>query len=150
MDTTTTTLPPRADGPEAAPHNGRRPFAGLFSDLWRETTTLVRDEAELAKADLSEKVSHVANAAGSLAVGGAIAFAGFLVLLWAAVIALAAVLPPDAGPWLAPLIVGALVLAIGLIALSSGRRRLRAYELAPRRSAESLRRDQRMVQEHLQ
>ena len=36
-----------------------RTLMGLFADLWRETHTLVRDEAQLAKAELSEKVSRL-------------------------------------------------------------------------------------------
>jgi hypothetical protein len=126
-----------------------RSLAGLFSDLWRETTTLVHDEAELAKADMSEKVSLAVSGARSMAVGGAIAFAGFLVLLLAAVNALAQVLPPENAQWLSPLIVGAVVLVIGFIALSSGRRHLQAENLTPQRTLDSLRRDREVAKEHL-
>ena len=42
--------PPRPEG---------RSLIALFSDLWRETSTLVHKEAELAKAEMSEKVSQV-------------------------------------------------------------------------------------------
>lgn len=128
----------------------RRSVAGLFSDLWRETTTLVHEEAELAKADISEKAGQAMHAAGAVAAGGAIAFAGFIILLLAATNALAPLLPPESAAWLAPLIVGGVVLAIGLVALSSGRHKLRAGSLKPERSAQSLRRDQHMVKEHLQ
>ena len=55
-----------------------RSLASLFSDLWRETATLFRDEAELAKAEMSEKVSQVQTGAASLAIGGAVLYAGFL------------------------------------------------------------------------
>lgn len=149
------TLPPagRTNGRDrdgAAARHDRRSVAGLFSDLWRETTTLVHEEAELAKADMSEKVSQALRAGGAIAVGGAIAFAGFLVLLLAAVSALAPLLPPEHAAWLAPLIVGGVVLIVGLIALSGGRRRLDASNLKPSRSMASLARDRRMVEEHLQ
>ena len=39
---------PRAEG---------RPLSALFSDLRRETSTLAHQDAELAKAELDEKVS---------------------------------------------------------------------------------------------
>jgi len=129
--------------------NGR-PLAGLFSDLWRETTTLVQDELELAKADLTDKVTQAGRGVSAIAVGGAILFAGFLVLLFAAVGALQIMLPEDMAPWLAPLIVGAVVAIIGAISLSNGRRKLKAENLAPTRTLDSLRRDRDVAKEHLQ
>lgn len=134
----------RAVGPD------RRSFSGLFSDLWRETTTLVQEEAALAKADVSEKVTEAVHATGAIAVGGGIAFAGFLMLLLAASNALMLMLPIDIAPWLAPLIVGAVVIAIGLMALASGRSKLKAGNLKPTRSMASLRQDGKLVKEHLQ
>lgn len=137
---------PRHDGDAA----DRRSLPSLFSDLLRHTTTLLHEEVELAKADVSEKAREAARATGAMAIGGAIAFAGFVVLLFAAAAALAPLLPPDVQLWLAPLIVGAIVLVIGLIALSSGRAKLKAADLRPSRTMDSLRTDQRMVKEHLQ
>ena len=130
--------------------NGRRPLAGLFSDLWRETTTLVHDEVELAKADISDKVTQAGRGVGAVAAGGAVLFAGFIVLLFAAVGALEMVLPPQQAPWLAPLIVGAVVTLIGASALSSGKKKLQAENLKPTRSIDSLRRDRDVAKEHLQ
>jgi drug/metabolite transporter (DMT)-like permease len=127
----------------------RRSVAGLVSDLWRDTTTLLRQEAELAKAELSEKISQVQTGVGALAIGGAIVFAGFLVLLSAAVAGLAQVLPPDIAPWLAPLIIGVVVLIVGFIAVAKGRKELKTSNLAPNRAAESLRRDAQLAREHL-
>ena len=129
--------------------NGR-PLAGLLSDLWRETTTLVHDEVELAKADITEKVTQAGRGVGAVATGGAVLFAGFLVLLGAAVGALMRVLPPDLAPWLAPLIVGAVVAIIGAVMLSGGLKKLKAENLRPDRTLESLRRDRDLAKEHLQ
>jgi hypothetical protein len=134
---------------DARAANGRRPLAGLFSDLWRETTTLVQDEVALAKADLSDKVAQAGRGVGAVAAGGAVLFAGFLVLLFAAVGALEMVLPPEQAPWLAPLIVGAVVTIIGAVALSSGRKKLQAENLKPARTLDSLRRDRDFAKEHL-
>jgi hypothetical protein len=134
---------PRGDQPEG------RTLLGLFSDLWRETTTLVHEEAELAKAELSEKVSQVTTGAGEIAAGGAILFAGFIVLLFAAVGALELMLPTEHSIWLAPLIVGLVVMIIGYIALSRGKKQMQAESLAPRRTMESLKRDARLAKEHV-
>ena len=126
-----------------------RSLLSLFSDLWRETTTLVHEEAELAKAELSEKVSQVTTGAGEIAAGGAILFAGFIVLLFAAVGALQLMLDSEHAIWLAPLIVGLVVMIIGYIALSRGRKQLKAESLAPQRTLESLKRDARLAKEHV-
>ena len=142
---------PSASGNGATPAaTVHRPIAGLFSDLWRETTTLVHDEMELAKVELTQRVSDAGRGAGAVAIGGAIVFAGVLVLLGAAVAALWMVLPPELAPWLSPLIVGAIVCIVGAIALRSGQQRLKAQNLAPRRTLESLRQDRQLAREHLQ
>jgi hypothetical protein len=143
-----TTLERRAEGRGGAAQ-GERTLVSLFMDLWRETSTLVHDEVELARAEVSEKVNQVGSGIAGVAVAGAILFGGFLLLLGAAVNGLALVLPPDAAPWLAPLIVGAIVMLVGLIALSRARAHLQARNLKPERTLESLRRDRDLVKEHV-
>ena len=125
-----------------------RSLVGLFSDLWRETQTLVHQEAQLAKAELSQKVSQVATGAGEIAGGGLILFAGFLVLLFAAVGALQLLIDSEHSVWLAPLIVGVIVMIVGYVLLSRGRKQLQAESLAPERTIESLQRDARLAKEH--
>jgi hypothetical protein len=131
------------------PHPEARSLAGLFADLWRNTSLLFREEAELAKAEISEKVSQVGTGIAALAVGGAIVFSGFLVLLAAAVNGLALVLQTEHAVWLAPLIVGVVVLIAGLAILAKGRSDLKTSNLKPSRTAQSLRRDSELAKEHL-
>jgi hypothetical protein len=133
---------------DTPPREGRSLIA-LFSDLWRETSTLVHEEAELAKAEMSEKVSQVGTGVAAIAIGGAIVFAGFIVLLLAAVNALELMLPPEHADWLAPLIIGLAVIVIGFIALAAGRHELKAGNLRPERTMQSLRRDGELVKEHV-
>jgi hypothetical protein len=125
-----------------------RTVGTLFAELLRETTTLVHEEAELAKADLNEKVNQITTGAGSIAAGGAVLFAGFIVLLIAASNALAMVLPIELAPWLAPLIVALVVMLIGFAMYAGGKKKLEVRNLKPSRSMESLRRDGRLVKEH--
>ena len=139
---------PQQDIPEQDYARGRS-LIGLFSDLWRETQTLVHQEAELAKAEISEKVSQVTTGAGELAAGGAILFAGFIVLLFAAVGALALMLPTEHAMWLAPLIVGLIVMIVGYIVFARGRKQMKAESLAPQRTLESLQQDARLAKEHV-
>ena len=130
---------PQADG---------RPLMGLFSDLWRETSTLVHDEAELAKVELSEKVSQMGTGAAQMAVAGGVLFAGFLVLLFAAVGALDLLIDSPQAAWLAPLIVGAAVMIVGYILLKRGQHHVKPANLAPERTLQSLRDDARLAKEH--
>lgn len=125
-----------------------RSLTGLLSDLWRESLALVRCETELAKAELARKVDEARTGLAALAMGGAVCFACFMVLLWAAVTALREAMP-DRPLWMAPLIVGAVVLVIGLLMLAQGRNRLKADKLTPARTAASLRRDGEFAREHL-
>jgi hypothetical protein len=128
---------------------GGRSLARLFADLWRETFTLVREEAELAKAEISEKVTRVETGVASLAIGGAVLFAGLLVLLDAAVAGLHQALPPAYADWLAPLIIGAAVAVVGLVVLAVARRNLRTSNLKPSRTLQSLRTDAQLARGHL-
>ena len=82
------------DGPdvfEARP-KADRSITTLLSDLASETILLIRQEMALFKAELSEKFSRIGQGAGALGAGALIAFSGWLVLLAAAVLGLAAVL----------------------------------------------------------
>jgi hypothetical protein len=134
---------------EKRPLGENRSLIALFSDLFRETSTLVHQEAELAKAEISEKVSEVGKGIAEIAVGGAIIFAGFIVLLFAAANGLAMMLPPEHAGWLAPLIVGLAVMVLGFIALAMGKRELSADRLKPSRTIDSLQRDTQLVKEHV-
>jgi xanthine/uracil permease len=92
----------------------------------------------------------VATGAGEIAAGGAVLFAGFIVLLFAAVGALELMLDTEHSVWLAPLLVGLVVMIIGYILLSRGRKQMKAESLAPERTLESLQRDARLAKEHAQ
>ena len=154
MDTTAPRIPPSFDRPrererEQRPPGENRSLIALFSDLFRETSTLVHQEAQLAKAEMSEKVSEVGKGVAAIAIGGAIIFAGFIVLLFAASNGLALMLPPEHADWLAPLIVGLAVMVLGFIALATGKHELSTSNLKPSRTMESLRRDTELVKEHV-
>ena len=73
----------------------------------------------------------------SLAVGGFIAYAGFLVLLAAAVVGLSYYM----WVWLAALIVGVVVALIGTIMFVGGLGRLRDIDPAPQQTIETLKED---------
>jgi predicted phage tail protein len=119
--------------------------AGLFRQLFDEVATLFRKEIALAKAELSEAVSEAKLAAISIASGGAVLFAGFLVLLAAAVLGLAHVV----SDWLAALIVGGIVAAIGFVMVQSGKQKMETSTFKPERTQDALRKDKEMVERRM-
>ena len=123
-----------------------RSLGDLFSDLSRETTTLVRQEVQLAKAELTQSASEAARGIGMLVAGGAVAYAGLLFLLLAVVYGLI-----EAGwdPWLSALVVGVVVVAIGAILVLRARESLKPANLAPRRTVETLKEDQEWAKEQI-
>jgi hypothetical protein len=126
-----------------------RPLVGLFSDLWRYTTELIREEGMLATAEMSRKASQVGSGVGWAGAGAAITLSGLILLLAAAAVFIARFLPPDVAGWLAPLLVGGFVFIVGLLVLAKARSDLKAENLAPRRTAHSLRQDVELAKEHL-
>jgi len=128
--------------PAAEPHRSERSITALLSNLANETAILVRQEVALLRAELNEKLTRTGRGAGALAAGGLIVFSGWLALLAAAVLGLSDVV----APWLAALIVGLVVLALGVGLLLFGKSRL---DLVPRRSFQSLREDTAWIREQL-
>lgn len=133
--------------PEGTPRSAQaeRPLTALLSDLATETTTLVRKEVELARAEVSEKVGQATAGAVSLAAGGMVALLGLIFLLLAAVYGLSRVMPD----WAAALVVGGVVTVIGVVMLLAGKRKLSATSLQPERTLESLREDKDWAQSQL-
>jgi drug/metabolite transporter (DMT)-like permease len=128
-------------------HSDDRSLKELLSDLTNSVTTLFRKEIELARAEMSEKVSQASIAAGSIAAGGVLALAALIVLLQALVIALAEL---GLAPALSALIVGGVVAIIAFALIYKGMNDLKASSLAPTRTVEALRRDAHLVKEQVQ
>ncbi len=111
-----------------------RSLGELFGDLAGQTGLLVREEVALAKAELTQSATRAGKEIGVLVIGGAVAYAGLLALLAAAILALATALPA----WLAALIVGLVVVGLGAALLQRGRAALAHLDLAPRQTMATL------------
>ncbi len=118
--------------------SGERSLGELFGDLSRETSTLVRQEVTLAKAELTQTATQVGKDVSVLAVGGAIAYAGLLALLAAVVLGLVAFGLPA---WLSALIVGVVVAGGGYALVRQGLSALKGVNMAPRQTMETLTED---------
>lgn len=126
--------------------NQDKPLSSLIADLSRETSTLVRDEVQLAKAELNQKIDQVTNGAIAVITGAFVVLAGLLSLLYAAIVVLADLLSPlTTEPWVSPLIIGVVLALVGFLILRSGRKRLSSEGLKPKRTLGSLRRNREIL-----
>lgn len=123
-----------------------RSLGDLFAELTHETSTLVRQEVELARVELSQKVSRVGKDAASLAAGGALACAGLLAIVAAVILGLG-----EAGLpwWLSALLVGVVIGGIGYLLVERARSAIKQADLAPRRTAETLKENREWAKEQL-
>ena len=102
----------RAPTPPPAPEDAST--GQLIGQLTEQISRLVRDEARLAQAEVTQKAKRLGVGAGLFGGAGLLAFFGLAVLIATAVLALALVLPA----WLAALIVAVVLFAIaGVLAL---------------------------------
>lgn len=129
------------DMPSHEPSLGR-----LFVDLSDDLSRLVHQELALAKAEMLENLDHGRQGATLMATGGMVAFAGLLVLLAFAVIALGNAIDSY---WLSALIIGALVIILGLMLFFSGKGKLDKMNLIPEKTINSIERDAKMAKEKL-
>jgi hypothetical protein len=123
-----------------------RSLGDLFSDLSRETTTLVRKEVQLAKAELTQSATEAARGIGMLVAGGTVAYAGLLFLLLAIVFGLIEV---GWDPWVSAFVVGLVVVAIGAILVLRARESLKPANLAPQKTVETLKEDAAWAKEQI-
>jgi uncharacterized membrane protein YqjE len=114
-----------------------RSLGDLFTELTSEMTTLVRQEVDLAKEEMSRKAANVGKDVGFLAAGAAVGYAGLLAIVAAVVIIVAHVMPW----WLAALIVGLVVAGIGGFLVYRGLQNLKSVSLAPTATLETLKED---------
>ncbi len=115
-----------------------RSLGELFGDLAQNTGTLVRQEVELAKTEMTQKATRVGKDIGFLLAGGAVAYAGFLGIMAAIAIGLGQLGMPW---WLAALLVGLVVAGIGGFLVMRGLSALRQETAVPQQTIETLKED---------
>lgn len=147
MNTTASTTPAPGDPPGS--------IKTLLQELRAEGSLLIQKEAELAKTELSEKISTLGTRAKRLGIGGAIAYAGLLVALFGLGDLLGSVLV-NAGmdatmaQWLARLCVGILVTIIGWIMFTRAKTAASPDTLVPEQTLRTLRENKQWMQNKLQ
>jgi uncharacterized membrane protein YqjE len=116
-------MSPDAQGPNGDQRD--QSIGELVKDLATETSTLVRQEIDLAKAEMTERGKRAGKGAGMLAGGAVVA----LLALGALTACLIAALDLAMPTWLAALIVTVVYLALAGVLAMTGRNQIR--EAAP-------------------
>jgi hypothetical protein len=120
-----------------------RSLGELFAELAQETSTLVRQEVNLAKVEMSEKASRAGRHAGVLAAGGALAYAGLLAILAGVIVLLNNIMPL----WVSALLVGLVVAVVGYLLVRRALDALKREDFAPRQTMETLKEDQQWAKD---
>jgi hypothetical protein len=131
--------------PELRPERG---VAELFGQLSQDMTMLVRQEVQLARAEMSEKLSRLTANLVSVIAGGFVAYVGALALVAALILALNDL--ASISPWVSALIVGALLAIAGYAMLRRGLGELKRVDLAPRRTVENIKDDVQAIRNDVQ
>lgn len=136
---------PRRDGSRAAGwrEENDRSLAALLRDLSNDSVHLIRQEAQLFRAETAQKLTQAQRSAIVLGAGGVIALMGALALVASLILLLALAIPA----WLSALLVGAALVAGGVVALVMGKNRLASERLAPTKTLDSVKRDVVAVRE---
>ena len=116
-----------------------RSLGELFGELSEDVGLLLRQEAQLAKTEMQQKLSRVTTDLVALASGGVVALVGALALTSAVVLLL--IDPVGLKPWLAALLVGAVLAVAGWAMLQRGLKNLQRTDPTPRRTVETIKDD---------
>lgn len=125
-------------------HHDPRSTGSLLTDVLASIGNLLRQEVDLARAEVDQNLKRAGGALGLLVAGIILAFIGLSVLSTAAISAL--VLVGISQLW-ATVLVGLAVLLIAVILVIVGVKRLKLSSIAPTRAAHSLRADAQMMKE---
>jgi len=119
----------------------------LFADLTRESSTLIRQEVNLAKAEMTQKAARAGKDVALIGVGAFIAYAGALVLF--AAITLMLVQLAGMPAWGAALLVAVIALVGGGVLAMSGVNALKKIDPTPQNTIDTLQEDARWAKRQL-
>lgn len=118
-------------------------IADLLRELREETVTLAKQEVALAKAEMKEKTGKLGRNAAYFGVGGLIAYAGLIFLLFAGMRLLTlglvrAGINSETALWLSPAILGLVVILIGTALIMKAKKAMSSESLVPKKTIQSL------------
>ncbi len=112
----------------------RSSWRDMTRDLLNDVSTMFRTEGALIRTEVNEKADMVKAGLTSIGTGSGFLLVGLFSLSATAIILLNLVMPL----WLSAVIVTAVFLIVGAVLASTGKKKLEAEKLAPRRSIETM------------
>ncbi|HET7599979.1 MAG TPA: phage holin family protein [Gemmatimonadales bacterium] len=116
-----------------------RSLGELFGQLTEDMTLLVRQEVQLARTEIGEKVSRASKDLISVTTGAIVAYIGGLALVAALILFLWQVV--GITPWLSALIVGVVLAVGGYVMLRGALRDLKRVDPKPERTIRTIKGD---------
>ena len=117
----------------------------LFGEFTQELRTIVVDEVDLAKVEISRRLSDSLEDGAYLGAGAFLMYAGFLVLVAAFLILLSYIFPL----WLAALVAAVVTVGIGYIFFQKGISDLKHRDLALIETIQSLKEDREWLKHRI-
>lgn len=144
------------DEPELRGRPGHEPeeersLGSLLKELRNEGTQLLRQEVALAKAEIGEKIDVYRRGLITLGIGVALMLAALLPLVETLVRGLTVLLEGavalETAVWLAPLIVAAVLGAVGYAVLRAGTHTVSEEDVVPHKTVDSLQEDKHWAEQ---
>lgn len=130
--------------PSDRPDPSETSLRNLVRQMSEDSSRLIRSEIRLAQAEMSAKAKDVGIGIGGFSAAGLLAFFGIGVLLAAAILGLATVLPA----WLSAVIIGVVLLVMaGIAALFARRKVAQAAPPMPERTVQTVKKDVQEIKE---
>jgi hypothetical protein len=136
-------ISPGEHSPAAPRREDERSVGELFTNLANETSTLVRQEVQLASQEMTAKATRAGKQLVYILAGLLVAVVSVLALLFALIFGLATVLEL----WKSALLVGIVAAAIAIFAVFKGIAALRAMKLLPEQTIRTLKEDKQWLQQ---
>jgi membrane protein DedA with SNARE-associated domain len=124
-----------------------RSIPGILTDLLTQFTTLLRQESQLARTELSEKMSQAVMGIAMAAGAAILLLPALVILLMAGMFGLSE--GANWPMWLSALVVGGAALVIGLILVAIGVSRLKPRALMPDKTIKQLQEDAAMAKRQM-
>lgn len=137
----------RAGGPQGPYDLTGAPegLGSLISGVIKDLQDLLRAELQLAKTELREDATQAGKGIAYIAAGAIVGLVGFFFLM----LAVTYVLDEWVNDWIAAGIVALALLLIAAILAASGRSKLRAGNLKPEQTIETLKEDQQWAKQQI-
>jgi ABC-type protease/lipase transport system fused ATPase/permease subunit len=120
--------------PDSGPNASGRPISRIIEDILRHVGEIIRSEMRLAQTEIRQDLRDVKHAGTFLAAASVAGMFALGFLLLSAVYGLSTIMPP----WLAAITVGGVLGIVGLVLLQKGLHLLKATNITPERTIQSL------------